>query len=151
MPDIPYTLRLYEPGDEAAALSLWHRTWQQAYPAVNFDERLDWWLKRWRKEVVPTATVIVAEGGGSVMGFAIVNPEKRELDQVVVAPEQWGSGIAAALLDEAKRRAPQGLNIYVNKDNARAVRFCEKHGFVLMGDDVFPKSRRPAYKMSWRP
>jgi putative acetyltransferase len=151
MPEKSFTLRPYEPADEGAAIELWHRTWQTAYPAVNFTDRLDWWRKRWRAEVVPSSTVIVAEAAGTLLGFVIVNPQKRELDQVVVTPEEWGAGIGAALLDEAKRRAPEGLNIYVNKDNARAVRFCEKHGFVLMGDDVFPRSRRPAYKMSWRP
>jgi putative acetyltransferase len=151
MPEKSFKLRPYDPADEASAIALWQRTWQEAYPAVNFADRLDWWRKRWRAELVPAATIMVAEAAGSLVGFVILNPEKRELDQVVVAPEKWGSGVAGALLDEAKRRAPQGLNIYVNKDNARAVRFCEKHGFVLMGDDVFPKSRRPAYKMSWRP
>lgn len=54
----------------------------------------------------------------------------HSLDQIEVAPEHWGSGVALALLNEAKRISPNGLNLLVNKDNARAIRFYEKHGFV---------------------
>ncbi len=69
----------------------------------------------------------------------------------MVAPEQWGSGLALALLDEAKRLSPAGLELLVNKDNARAIRFYEKHGFVYAGDAVNPVSGKPVNKMAWRP
>jgi putative acetyltransferase len=54
-------------------------------------------------------------------------------------------------VDEAKRLAPKGLDLLVNKDNSRAIRFYEKHGFRLTGDDVNPTSGRPVYRMQWRP
>jgi putative acetyltransferase len=69
----------------------------------------------------------------------------------VVAPEAWRSGVAEILLARARELSPTGLALYVNKDNARAIRFYEKHGFVIQGDDVNQKSGRPIYKMSWRP
>jgi putative acetyltransferase len=73
------------------------------------------------------------------------------LDQLVVAPERWGSGLAAALLAEAKRLSPRGLDLLVNKDNARAIRFYQKHGFVYAGEDKNPVSGIPVNRMTWRP
>jgi putative acetyltransferase len=151
MSNASFTLRPYHPADEAAAIELWRRTWQEAYPAIDFDARLDWWRERWRTELVPANTIVVAESAGTVLGFVTVSPNTGYLDQIVVAPETWSSGMALALLDEAKRLSPAGLTLHVNKDNSRAVRFYEKHGFVIQGADVNPNSGRPVYKMSWRP
>jgi putative acetyltransferase len=39
----------------------------------------------------------------------------------------------------------------VNQDNARAIRFYEKHGFAVAGIDSNPRSGAPLYRMSWRP
>ena len=150
MPEPPFILRPYAPADEAAAIELWRRTWQQAYPVIDFDQRVDWWRTRWREEILPTATVMVAEQDAGLMGFVTVDPTGY-LDQLVVAPENWASGMAEALLDEAKRLAPGGIALHVNKDNHRAVRFYEKHGFVIQGDDRNVRSGRPIHKMSWRP
>jgi len=146
-----FTLRPYAEADEAAAIKLWRRTWQQAYPAIDFDKRLDWWRERWRTEILPTATVIVAEQDGNLIGFVTIAPATGYLDQIVVAPENWSSGLAVTLLDEAKRLAPTGIALHVNKDNHRAIRFYEKHGFIIQGDDRNLLSGRPVYKMSWRP
>ena len=151
MPNPSFTLRLYDPADETATLELWQRAWQQAYPAIDFSARREWWRKRWREEILPTATIIVAQAGGDLIGFVTVLPANRYLDQIVVAPEIWSSGTAAALLNEAKRLSPAGLTLHVNKDNGRALRFYDKHGFVIQGGDVNPHSGRPVYKMSWRP
>jgi putative acetyltransferase len=44
-----------------------------------------------------------------------------------------------------------GLDLHVNKDNARAIRFYEKHGFVVSGEALNWRSGAPVHKMSWRP
>ena len=100
---------------------------------------------------MPQASLRVAEDGGGMIGFVTVDPRSGYLDQIVVAPERWGGDAAQTLVDEAKRIAPKGLDLLVNKDNARAIRFYEKHGFRLAGDDVNPVSGRPVYRMTWRP
>lgn len=146
-----FTLRSYAPTDEDAAIELWRRTWQQHYPHIDFAARLDWWRERWRNELVPVASITVAEAGGQIVGFVTVDPRTLYLDQIVVAPETWGSDIAPALLAEAKRLSPRGLELAVNADNARAIRFYQKHGFIKSGEDVNPRSGAPIYKMSWRP
>ena len=146
-----YTLRRYQAADEDAAIELWRRTWQAAYPDIDFAARTDWWRERWRGELVPQAMIVVAEADGALAGYVTVDPRNGYLDQIVAAPEFWGGALAAALLDEAKRISPAGLDLLVNKDNARAIRFYEKHGFVAAGDGVNPVSGRPVNKMSWRP
>jgi len=146
-----FTLRPYAAGDEDAAIELWRRSWQEAYPAIDFRQRVDWWRERWRQELIPQAHIVVAVTGDDVAGYVTVDPKTRYLDQIVVTPEYWGIGIAANLLAEAKRLSPSGLDLLVNKDNARAIRFYQKHGFVYAGDDVNPISRRPVDRMSWRP
>jgi putative acetyltransferase len=147
----PVTLRPYRAADEEAAIELWRRTWQIAYPHLDFAARLDWWRGRWRDELVPNAEITVAEAAGQLVGFVTVDPRTMYLDQIVVAPEAWGSDTADALLAEAKRLSPAGLDLAVNADNARALRFYQKQGFVVTGADVNARSGVPIQKMSWRP
>jgi putative acetyltransferase len=144
------TLRRYAPADEEAAIELWRRTWQDAYPDLDFAARLDWWRARWRDELVPRAAIVVAERDGAILGFVTVDASGY-LDQIVVATECQGEGVADLLLAEARRLSPAGLDLHVNQDNARAIRFYRKHGFAITGADVNPRSGAPIYKMSWRP
>jgi putative acetyltransferase len=148
---IPISTRPYRAQDEDATIALWLRAWQAAYPQIDFRLRLDWWRARWRNELVPSAEVVVAESGDTMVGFVTVDSATFYLDQIVVAPERWGSGIGAALLAEARRLSPAGLDLDVNTDNARAIGFYNKQGFVTSGTGVNPISGRPVLRMSWRP
>lgn len=145
----PFTLRPYLPSDEDATIALWLTTWQQAYPSIDFAARLAWWRERWRNELVPNAAVIVAEQAGALVGFVTID-RQGYLDQLVVAPDHWGSKLADALLDEAKRLSPKSITLLVNDDNARAIRFYERNGFAHAGNDVNPTSGRPVLKMRWK-
>ena len=131
-------------------IALWLRTWQQAYPEIDFAARVDWWRARWRGELVPKAAIMVAEQDGAPAGFVTIDPSGY-LDQLVVAPDRWGSGLATTLVNEAKRRSPDRITLLVNQDNARAIRFYERNGFVHAGEDVNPTSGRPVKKMEWKP
>jgi putative acetyltransferase len=145
-----FALRRYRDADEDAAIELWRRTWQLAYPRIDFSARLNWWRERWRNELVPAATVIVAEDGAAITGFVTIDASGY-LDQIVVAPEAWGSPLAKMLLDEAKRLSPSGVSLLVNLDNFRAIKFYEKNSFVSDGEDVNPTSGRKVLRMVWRP
>lgn len=145
------TLRPYTPADEHAAIDLWRRTWAQHYPHLDFDARVGWWRERWRDELVPVAHIVLADVDGVLAGFVTVDPATMYLDQIVVAPEHWGSRVADALMDQARRLSPRGLHLLVNKDNARAIHFYTKHGFVYAGEDVNPVSGLAVNKMAWWP
>lgn len=143
------TLRPYTPADEDATIELWRRTWARHYPHIDFNARVGWWRERWRQELIPVAHVVVAEKDGMPVGFVTVDPDTKYLDQIVVAPEHWGGGIARALLEEAKRLSPSRLELLVNKDNARAIRFYEKNGFAYSGEDKNPVSGIAVNRMTW--
>ena len=145
-----FQLRPYRENDADAAIGLWQRTWQLAYPSTDFAARVPWWRARWRDELIPAAQVVVAEAYGAMQGFVTIDATGY-LDQIVVAPEQWGSPLAAALLDGAKRLSPTCVTLLVNKDNTRAIRFYERNGFTHAGEDVNPTSGRPVLRMEWKP
>jgi putative acetyltransferase len=145
------SLRAYQTDDEDASVALWLRTWQAAYPDIDFAARLDWWRTRWRNELLPVAAVVIAETKDGMVGFVTIDAATRYLDQLVVAPEYWGSGVGRALVSEAKRLSPMGVELDVNVDNARALAFYDKCGFAVSGDGKNPITGRPIYRMSWRP
>ena len=144
------SLRPYLPDDEDTAIALWQRTWQQAYPHIDFAARVAWWRERWRTELVPVCVITVAMVENAVGGFVTVDPKSGYLDQLVVAPEAWGSGTAAALIAAAKAQSPNGVELHVNRDNIRAIRFYEKHGFAIAAEETNARSGAPIYRMSWR-
>ncbi|WP_146691348.1 GNAT family N-acetyltransferase [Bradyrhizobium canariense] len=144
-----FTLRPYRTKDEDATIALWQRTWQQAYPSIDFAARVAWWRERWRDELVPNAAIVVAEQADVLIGFVTID-DSGYLDQLVVAPDHWGSTLGDALVDEAKRRSPERVTLLVNQDNARAIRFYGRNGFVHAGEDVNPTSGRPVLRMEWK-
>ncbi len=145
----PPRLRPYTAADEEVAIELWRRSWQHSYPDIDFSARLSWWRERWRKELVPSAKITLAERADALVGFVTIDPATGYLDQIVVAPEAWGVDVAEALLAEAKRICPEKIELHVNKDNARAIGFYDKHGFVVTGESSNPLSGRPVFAMRW--
>jgi putative acetyltransferase len=150
-----YKLRRYAPADEEASVALWLRAWQAAYPELDIAQRGDWWRQRWRDELLPVAAVTIAEAQDgqkrTMIGFVTVDPHTLYLDQIVVAPEHWRTGVGAALIAEAKRLSPGGLDLDVNTDNARAIAFYRRLGFAITAAGKNPISGRPVHRMSWRP
>ena len=92
---------------------------------------------------------VVAEQAHALIGFVTIDGSGY-LDQLVVSPNHWGSKLATALVDEAKRLSPDRITLLVNKDNTRAIRFYERNGFAHAGEDVNPTSGRPVLKMAWK-
>jgi putative acetyltransferase len=145
-----FRLRPYRASDEDPVIELWFRTWQQAYPAIDFAARLETWRIRWRNELAPTARIVVAEQGSKTIGFVTVDATGY-LDQLVVDPDSWGSELGNALITEVKQMSPDGITLLVNTDNTRAIRFYTRNGFAHTHDDVNPVSGRPVYGMAWKP
>jgi putative acetyltransferase len=143
-------LRRYREDDCEAALALWRRAWEAAMPEIDFGARIDGWRERWIDELVPRNSIVVAEADG-LAGFVVIEPESGYLDQIVVRPEDWGGGLAKALLDEAKRLAAAGIALDVNQSNARAIRFYGREGFLRAGEGVNPLSGAPTFRYMWRP
>ena len=144
-----FRLRPYHAGDEDAAIALWLATWQRTYPDIDFVARVAWWRERWRSELVPNAAIMVAEQTSGLAGFVTID-STGYLDQLVVAPDHWGSELGNRLVDAAKRLSPDRITLLVNTDNNRAIRFYQRNGFAHAGEDVNPTSGRPVLRMEWK-
>jgi putative acetyltransferase len=144
------TVRPMQPEDLPETLDMWVAAWQAAYPTIDFAVRRGWTAERIAELERTGSQSRVAISDRSIIGALVANPETGYVDQIVVAIEQQGTGVAEALLAEAKRLSPSRLDLHVNKDNARAIRFYEKHGFVIAGEDVNTRSGAAIFLMTWR-
>jgi putative acetyltransferase len=144
-------LRPMRPDDLSETLDLWVASWQAAYPAIDFQARRAWMADRLAEHRREGAACVLAVAAERIVGLLVLNARTGYLDQIVVGAEQQGTGIADLLLAEAARLAPAGFSLHVNQDNARAIRFYEKHGFKTVGEDVNPRSGAPIYRMRWEP
>jgi putative acetyltransferase len=145
------TIRSMQPADLQEALDVWVAAWQVAYPAIDFNARRGWTADRIAELERTGSRSLIALKDGRIVGAMVVNPETGYLDQIVVATDHQGSGVAEILLSEARRLSPTKLDLHVNQDNSRAIRFYEKHGFAKTGEDVNPRSGAPIYLMRWQP
>ncbi|MPZ58144.1 MAG: GNAT family N-acetyltransferase [Rhizobiales bacterium] len=136
--------------DLPETLDIWVAAWQAAYPATDFATRRDSTAGRIAEleRTGPQSQIVTRDG--RIVGALVVDPDTGYLDQIVVAIEWQGTGIAGVLPAEARRLSPAQLDLHVNKDNARAIRFYKKNGFVVTGEDVNPRSGAPIYLMTWR-
>ncbi|MGZ3409544.1 MAG: GNAT family N-acetyltransferase [Xanthobacteraceae bacterium] len=132
------------------AVDVWVAAWQDAYPSIDFGARRGWAAQHIAGLEKSGALSSVAVCGNAIVGLVVVDPAIGYLDQIVVATEQQGTGVAEALLAHACALSPKGVDLHVNQDNARAIAFYQKHGFVISGADVNVRSGAPTHKMSWR-
>ncbi|HKH08058.1 MAG TPA: N-acetyltransferase [Agromyces sp.] len=94
--------------------------------------------------LVGWSMLIETEGGEPADADAAGAVSSRpaiELSKMYAHPAAHGSGIATELmratLDEAARGAASVVWLGVNQQNARAIRFYEKHGFRIVGTKRF--------------
>jgi ribosomal protein S18 acetylase RimI-like enzyme len=92
-------------------------------------------------EPVGYTMVVFAQPSDPDVADALTLSPTAELSKVYVLEGHHGSGVAAALVDAsiavAGERGAVGIWLGVNQQNARANRFYEKHGFVLVGTKKF--------------
>jgi ribosomal protein S18 acetylase RimI-like enzyme len=128
---VPYrkvTVRACTPQDEAALFGLARR---------SFGERGGWSDDR-TIGVICDETVFVAELDDGPAGFVALEPEGEvvRIDQLLVSPEHEGEGIGHQLIEWAEgyaiSRRARSLQIVVEDDNARALDFYRRAGFVAV-------------------
>jgi len=144
-------LRDFAEADLPALVDLWVAAWRETVLGVDFDARRAWVIRHLHALSAGGAEIVVGlDAGGRPAGFAAIDAKSGYLDQLCVAPAERGSGLAAALIDEAKRRSPGVIELDVNEMNPRARRFYEREGFSTVGRGFNPQSGLPTLKMRWR-
>lgn len=133
-------IRPAEMAEIDALARLWHAGWQDAHAAVVPAElaRLRTLQSFVARLPAMLPDVRVAGDPGAPLGLCAIKHE--ELDQLFVAPEGRGTGIAAALVADAEQRlAAHGVTtawLACAIGNDRAARFYEKCGWSRAGTVV---------------
>jgi GNAT superfamily N-acetyltransferase len=126
-------LRPFQSDDRAAVVRLWHDAWHDGHgsvlPAHVVGERT---LESFERRLGPLeAGCIVADLDGRILGFAVI--EGNEIDQLYVAADARGTGLAASLLsaaeEELARRGIDDAAIQCSAGNDRAHRFYARAGW----------------------
>lgn len=140
-------------GRMPAMAALWVEAWLEAIPEIDFAARRGWLIHRIGTLLDDGAVIELAVAGagehpcGRLLGFVTVQPSTGYVDQLVVHPDHWGTGIAGLLVEAAAARSKKPLSLDVNEENPRAVRFYEKAGFAVVGRGINPTSGRPTLRM----
>jgi putative acetyltransferase len=144
-------LRDYEARDLPTIEAFWVAAWAEIGLAIDFSARLPWLRAHLAKLAGDGVEIIVGiDDDGRPAGFITIDPKTGHLDQLCVAPSTQGSGLARALLEEAKRRSPGHIRLDVNEENFRACRFYQREGFELIGVGKSDLSGWPVRRLEWR-
>lgn len=105
-----------------------------------------------RERLLGEAELWLAEvARGTLVGMLVL--EGEWLDQLYVDDPSTGRGVGTRLVALAKRERPEGLRLWTFESNARAHRFYERHGFVLVKrtDGRGNEERAPDRLYAWCP
>ena len=116
-------------------------------PAVHPDAGTREWV---RTVVVPEREVWLAEDAeGRPLGVLVLDGDW--VDQLYVEPASTGMGLGSRLIQLAKSRRPDGLQLWTFVSNTAAQRFYLRHGFVVaeITDGSGNEERAPDIRFVW--
>jgi ribosomal protein S18 acetylase RimI-like enzyme len=146
---IGVTARPAQPEDALQIAMIHVYAWQSAYRGIVPDEYLDSLsieqrASGWRQILSRSPEdVWVALENDEVLGWisaaasrdSDAGPATGEIWAIYVAPEHWRTGIGRMLCEGAEQRlGKQGMDevtLWVLRDNQRALRFYQSHGFSI--------------------
>jgi GNAT superfamily N-acetyltransferase len=131
------TVRPARPGDEEALLEIQRASSIAALGHVFPPEQHEFpddavrasWSELLRRDGVTTLIGEVAGRPAGLVAWSAV-----WLHRLFVVPEQWGTGLAARLHDDAVRALARPCHLWVLEQNARARRFYERRGWCADGE-----------------
>jgi L-amino acid N-acyltransferase YncA len=146
--------------EDAEGIAFVHSTsWRHAYRGIVPQAYLDAMepsktVERWQKiisgEISPGARMLVADNGGTIIGFQVYGPAREpafgysgELYAAYFLPDAVGKGLGTEMVKRVfEGLYVQGLNdmiVWVMEANARGRRFYE----TVLGGTVVPGSHKP--------
>ena len=130
-------------------LDLWVAAWQATMPEIDFAARRDWFAARLEDFSRVGTAILCAVDAATVLGFITIDSQTQYLDQLAVTPTAFGQGVAGELLQAAKQVSPRAIELLVNQDNLRAIRFYEREGFTRGEPASGTTTGRPVWRMRW--
>lgn len=147
-----WTLRDFDERDLPALVDLWVAAWRASGLDIDFEGRRAWLVQRLGAHRTGGGAIVVGlDEFGKLAGFLTLDQSSGYLDQLCVAPDALGSGLARALLDQAKRLAHGAVELDVNEANERACRFYKREGFDLVTRGASALSGLPTLRLRWSP
>lgn len=133
--------------EDATLFDLWEQAWQATFPALDFRARRAWFETHVADLCTDGAQLLCAYDDKAPAGFALFHPRTNYMDQLVVAPTYFGSGLALVLLNEVRRCVAGALALDVNQDNLRACRFYLRVGFEIKAEGRNARSGLATYSL----
>ncbi|WP_350281216.1 GNAT family N-acetyltransferase [Kribbella sp. HUAS MG21] len=136
------TVRPAVADDADAVAAIWYDGWRDGHLGHVPDELVAVRTKEsfWTRAAERVADTTVAVAGDAIAGFVMV--VGAEVEQVYVARDHRGSGVAGTLLAEAERQVKANGHdeawLAVATGNARARRFYERSGWTDAGAFDYP-------------
>lgn len=152
-------LRRATGADADALAELWWRARQASIPATPSPVHTLHEVRTWLADLIHGsggAEVWVAVSAardelGHVGRIGLLVLDGDGLDQLYVDPDSTGQGLGTRLVDLAKARRPDGLDLWTFQANTRARAFYRRQGFVegrtTSGDN---EEHAPDVRLSWR-
>ncbi len=144
------TIRRAATADGQGVGDVWLASWRATFdfPPGYPDADCRRWLA---EELIPDNESWVADDHGRVV--AIMALSETMVEQLYVAPDWIGRGLGRRLIDLAKERRPDGVDLYCFAVNTRARVFYERNGFhaIASGDGSGNVERQPDIRYAWRP
>lgn len=127
-----FALRRADLDDAPALARILHEGWRRAFIRPNRKVDVAVFLAETEGE-----TVILAERGKRILGFAAVYEPESFLHHLYVDPRFHRHGVGSALLNASRDLAREPLTLKTQTQNVRARAFYARHGFFATeeGDD----------------
>ncbi len=126
------------PGDVGRALEIWRAAVDATHPFLSPGDRAE--LDDLVATFLPQAAMWVADDGGRVLGFLVMDGSM--IEALFVDPAVHGRGIGTALLQHATALAPDAT-VDANEQATNALPFYESRGFVRIGRSDTDRQGRP--------
>jgi ribosomal protein S18 acetylase RimI-like enzyme len=161
-------IRKAEPRDAAAIAEVHGQAWHGAYAGIIPHRVLSRMISRrgadwWRGTIRRGASVLVAEMGGQVRGYATLGrnraralAEEGEIYELYLLPECQGIGLGRRLFEAARARLRanglEGLVVWALEENENALRFYAGQGGrdIAEGVEVFEGRTLRKVAFVWR-
>ncbi|SFL92160.1 N-acetyltransferase [Marinobacter zhejiangensis] len=138
-------IRDYRAADIDQILAIWLSA---SIKAHDFIESAFWESKisAMRDVYIPASETFVYEAEEAVVGFYSLY--ENNLAAIFVTPGSQGKGVGSVLIDDAKNKR-DSLQLTVYKENTSSIKFYEKHGFAVLGEQIDEHTGHPELMMEY--